>query len=78
MGNMRILRIAALLLLATLCLAVSIPAYAKRENRSIGENQREAKRAAKQQQKYAKKQAKRQRKMMKKYQKQQRKASRHR
>lgn len=69
-------RIAALILLAAASVAWSIPAYAQRENRSIGENSREAKKAAKQQQKYSKKQAKRQRKAAKKYQKAQRKAAR--
>ncbi|MFZ0760747.1 MAG: hypothetical protein WAM69_12420 [Candidatus Sulfotelmatobacter sp.] len=68
-------RIAVLLLLLASCVAWSMPALAQRENRSIGENGREAKRALKQYQKAAKKQAKRQRKMMKKYQKQQRKAA---
>lgn len=68
-------RIAAFLLLFALSLAVSIPAHAQRENRSIGENGIEAKRAAKQQQKYTKKTAKKQRKAMKKYQKAQKKAN---
>lgn len=67
-------RIAAILLLAVLAFA-SLPAYAQKENRSIGENQHEAKRASKQYQKYARKQAKRQQKMMTKYQKQQRRAA---
>jgi hypothetical protein len=67
-------RIAALLLLFTLNVA-SIPARAQRENRSIGENGIEAKRAAKQQRKYSKKTAKKQRKAMKKYQKAQKKAT---
>jgi len=71
-------RISTFLLLAVVAVGCSMPASAQRENRSIGENQREAKRAAKQQQKYSRKQAKRQRKMMKKYQKQQHEASRHR
>jgi Skp family chaperone for outer membrane proteins len=68
-------RIAAFLLLFALSIAVSLPAHAQRENTSIGENGREARRAAKQQQKYAKKTAKKQRKAMKKYQKAQKKAS---
>jgi IS30 family transposase len=68
-------RIAASLLLLVSALALSVPAVAQRENQSIGENSREAKRAAKQYQKYSKKQAKRQRKAAKKYQKQQRKAA---
>jgi hypothetical protein len=69
-------RIASLLLLGILCAAA--PAAASHtENRGIGENQREAKRAAKQQKKYSKKQVKRQRKMMKGIQKNQRKAAKH-
>jgi Sec-independent protein translocase protein TatA len=69
-------RIAAfILLLAAVSVALSMPAHAQRENRSIGENSREAKKAAKQQQKYSKKQAKKQRKAAKKYQKAQRKAA---
>jgi hypothetical protein len=69
-------RIAAtLLLLIAFCLALPTPSAAQRENRSIGENQIEAKRAAKLQSRYAKKQAKRQRKAMKKYQKAQKKAA---
>jgi Sec-independent protein translocase protein TatA len=68
-------RIAAFILLLALGVAWSMPAIAQRENRSIGENSREAKKAAKQQQKYSKKQAKRQRKAAKKYQKAQRKAA---
>jgi hypothetical protein len=68
-------QIAAVTLLAILTVAASLPATAQRENRSIGENQVEAKRAAKQQQKYSKKQARRQRKLMKKYQKAQKKAA---
>ena len=68
-------RTAAFLLLFALSVA-TIPAHAQRENRSIGENGIEAKRAAKQQQKYSKKTAKKQRKAMKKYQKAQKKATR--
>jgi hypothetical protein len=68
-------RIAAFALLAILTAATALPAAAQRENRSIGENQAEARRAAKQQQKYSKKQAKRQRKLMKKYQKAQKKSA---
>ncbi len=67
-------RIAAFLLLGVLSVAWSIPAVAQRENRSIGENSREARKAAKQQQKASKKLAKKQRKAAKKYQKAQRKA----
>ncbi|MGD0437874.1 MAG: hypothetical protein ABSB86_15530 [Bryobacteraceae bacterium] len=69
-------RITAFLLLAAASVAWSIPASAQRENRSIGENSREAKKAAKQQQKASKKIARKQRKAAKKYQKQQRKAAR--
>jgi hypothetical protein len=69
-------RIAALILLGVLSVAWSIPAPAQRENRRIGENGREARKAAKQQQKESRKLAKRQRKAMKKYQKQQRNAAR--
>jgi hypothetical protein len=68
-------------LLAALSLGGSIPVHAQPENRSIGENGREAKKAAKQQRKYVNKNAKKQRKAMKKAQKAQRKAaknSRHR
>jgi len=68
-------RILALIFLVTLSVAWSTPAAAsKGENRSIGENGIEAKRAAKHQQKVVKKNAKRQRKAMKKNQKAQRKA----
>jgi hypothetical protein len=68
-------RTAALILLAAASVACALPATAQRENRSIGENSIEAKRAAKQYQKAAKKAAKKQRKQMKKYQKAQRKAA---
>jgi hypothetical protein len=67
--------IAAILLLAAASLAWSLPANAQRENRSIGENSIEARRASKQYQKAAKKAAKKQKKQMKKYQKQQRQAA---
>ena len=67
---------AALLLLAAASVTWSIPAHAQRENRSIGENSREARKAAKQYQKAAKKAARKQQKQMKKYQKAQRKAAR--
>ena len=65
-------RIAALILLLGSIVAGPIPAHAKRENRTIGENASEARKAAKQQQKTVKRNAKRQRKEMKKYQKSQR------
>ena len=69
-------RIAAFLLLALLSFGWSALALAqKHENRSIGENQVEAKRAAKQYRKYSNKQAKKQRKAMKKIQKAQKKAA---
>lgn len=68
-------RVAASLLLALLSLTWSHPAIAQRENRSIGENQVEAKRAAKQYQRYSNKQAKKQRRAMKAVQKAQRKAA---
>jgi hypothetical protein len=68
-------RISAFILLIAFSVAWSIPACAQRENRSIGENSREAKKAAKQQQKASKKIGKKQRKAMKKYQKAQRKTA---
>ena len=69
-------RIAAFALLAIFSVPVMVPAaHARTENRSIGENSKEAKRASKQYQKYSKKQAKKQRKQMKKYQKAQKKAA---
>ena len=71
-------RIVALLLLVAASVAWSVPASAQRENRSIGENGREARKAAKQQQKVSRKIAKKQRKAAKKYQKQQRSLQRHR
>jgi hypothetical protein len=70
-------RIGAFLLLLALSVAWSVPAHAERENRSIGENSREARKAAKHQQKASKKLAKKQRKAMKKYQKAQRNAAKH-
>jgi hypothetical protein len=68
-------RIAAFILLVAPTVAWSIPANAQRENTSIGENGREAKKASKQYQKASKKAARKQRKAMKKYQKAQRKAA---
>ena len=65
----------AFLLLAAVSVAWSLPATAQPENRSIGENSREAKKASKQHQKAAKKAARKQQKPMKKYQKAQRKAA---
>lgn len=69
-------RIVALFLFAALAAAVPLSA-AQRENRGIGENSHEAKKAAKQQRKYVNKNAKRQRKAMKKAQKAQRRAAKH-
>jgi hypothetical protein len=71
-------RAVALLLVAAASVVGTIPASAQRENRSIGENGREARKAAKQQQKASSKMAKKQRKAAKKYQKQQRKLQNHR
>ena len=72
-------RIAPLLLLLAVSLgstnAWALPASGQRENTSIGENQREAKRAAKQQQKTNKKLAEQHSKAMKKYQKSLRKSA---
>jgi hypothetical protein len=68
-------RIAAFVLLVAASFVWVPSAFAQRENRSIGENQKEAKRAAKRYQKYGKKQARRQQKAMKKYQKAQKKAA---
>jgi len=68
-------RIVLLVLALALGVASTKPANAQRENTKIGENQREAKRAAKQQKKYSKKAAKKQRKAMKRDQKAQRKAA---
>jgi uncharacterized protein HemX len=66
---------AAFLLLIAAGIACSIPAVAQKENRSIGENSIEARKAAKQYQKASKKTAKKQRKAAKKIQKQQRQAA---
>ena len=68
-------RIATFLLLAAACVNWSLPANAQRENRSVGENGIEAKKASKQYQKASKKAARKQQKQMKKYQKAQRKAA---
>jgi hypothetical protein len=68
-------RTAAFVLLLASSIAMSIPAQAQRENRSIGENGQEARKAAKQQRKTVNKNAKRQRKAMKKYQKAQSKSA---
>ena len=69
-------RIIVFILVVAFSLALSMPANAQRENRGIGENGREARKAARQQQKTVKKNARKQRKAMKKYQKAQRKAAR--
>jgi hypothetical protein len=68
-------RFALFILLLASTVAWTIPAHAQRENTSVGENGREARKAAKQYQKYGKKQAKKQRKAAKKSQKAQRRAS---
>jgi len=68
-------RTAACLLLVAASVAWSIPTLAQKENRKIGENSSEARKAAKQYQKASKKTAKKQRKAMKKIQKQQRRAA---
>ena len=68
-------RIMAFILLFASAGAWSLPASAKRENKSIGENGVEARKAAKQQKKINKRIAKKQRKAMKNYQKQQRRAA---
>ena len=66
-------RIAALMLLLASSVAWAMPGKAERTN--IGENGREARKAAKQYRKASKKAAKKQRKAMKKYQKAQQKAA---
>jgi acid phosphatase class B len=68
-------RIIVFILIVCFSVALSMPANAQRENRSIGENGREARKAARQQQKTVKKNARKQRKAMRKYQKAQRKAA---
>ncbi|MHB8217630.1 MAG: hypothetical protein ACYDDS_16275 [Candidatus Sulfotelmatobacter sp.] len=68
-------RTAALILLLASSVAVSLPATAQGENRSIGENGQEARKAAKRQRKTVNRNAKRQRKAMKRYQKAQRKSA---
>jgi F0F1-type ATP synthase membrane subunit b/b' len=68
-------RFAVFVLLAVLTVTAPLLVNAQRENRSIGENGREAKQAAKQQRKYLKKTARQQRRAMKRAQKAQRKAA---
>jgi hypothetical protein len=71
-------KLATFLLLMVFSVALSAPAAAShRENRGIGENSQEAKRASKQYQKYSKKQAKKQRKLAKRMQKNQKRAAKH-
>jgi hypothetical protein len=70
-------RLAPLLLLLASFLAGTLPAAAQRENRSIGENGIEARKAAKQQRKIVNRNARKQRKAMKNYQKAQRKSAKH-
>jgi hypothetical protein len=69
-------RIAVFVLLVAFSVAWPISANARRENRSIGENGHEARKAAKQQRKTVNRNAGKQRKAMKKNQKAQRKAAR--
>lgn len=68
-------RITAFLLFALLTATCSIPAFARKENKAIGENGQDARKAAKQQRKIVKRNAKKQRKAMKRYQKAQRKSA---
>jgi hypothetical protein len=68
-------RILAFVFLLAFGCGQGIPAQAQRENRSIGENGQEARKAAKQQRKTVNKNAKRQRKAAKKYQKAQSKSA---
>jgi len=68
-------RFTAFILLLASSIAWPIPAFARKENKSIGENGQEARKAAKQQRKIVGKNAKKQRKAMKKYQKAQRKSA---
>jgi hypothetical protein len=70
-SNQAMKRIAAFLLLVALSPAWATPT--KRENTRIGENAREARRAAKQNRRSVNKSARKQRKQMKKIQKAQRK-----
>jgi hypothetical protein len=69
-------RIAAFLLLLAMASAWSVPAWSmpsKPENRSIGENGREARRAAKKYHKSSQRSGRKQQRQMKKYQKAQHK-----
>jgi predicted lipid-binding transport protein (Tim44 family) len=68
-------RIAAFLLLGLVIAVAPGWAMAKKENRSIGENGREAKRAAKQHQRYVNKSSRKQRRTYRKSQKAQRRAA---
>jgi hypothetical protein len=68
-------RISVFALMIALFAAGGPPAFAKRENKSIGENGHEAKKAAKQRRKYVNKNSKAQRKAAKKAQKAQRRAA---
>jgi hypothetical protein len=69
-------RIAALLLLFTLCIAGSLPAGAQNNARTKN-NARMARKAAKQNRKAMKREGKRQRRAMKKNEKAQRRAAKH-
>ena len=61
-------RLTALVLLLASTIAWAIPSTAQRENRSIGENGQEARKAAKQQRKTVRRNARKQRKALKKAQ----------
>jgi hypothetical protein len=71
-------RFTAFILLLAASIAWPIPALARKENKSIGENGQEARKAARQQRKVVNKNAKKQRKAMKRYQKAQRKSAKQR
>jgi hypothetical protein len=68
-------RFAAFILLLACTIAWPLPASARKENKSVGENGQEARKAAKQQRKIVNRNAKKQRKAMKRYQKAQRKSA---
>ena len=68
-------RFTAFILLLVSSIAWPPPADARKENKSVGENGQEARKAAKQQRKIVNRNAKKQRKAMKRYQKAQRKSA---
>jgi hypothetical protein len=68
-------RFTAFILLLAASIAWPVPANARKENKAVGENGQEARKAARQQRKIVNKNAKKQRKAMKKYQKAQRKSA---